>query len=323
MSFLGFLYSQWLARLPYPTASYAGKTIIVTGSNVGLGKEAARHFTRLGASSVILAVRSIDKGNAAKEDIESTTGVSEAIIKVWQLDMASYDSVKEFATRVQQLPRVDIFLANAGVAKGEWTLTEGTETQIAINVISTFLLSLLVLPKLKETATRFNTRPTLSITSSGAHAHTTFPQKFASEGKIFDTLNDEKQVEPNERYPISKLLEIYPVREIAARHPAATFPVTINCINPGLCKSELAREAGWQLAIMKFLFARSTEVGSRTLVHACTQGAETHGGYLSDCRLDEPGPVVTDQDGRKVQPRVWDELARKLETISPGCTSSL
>lgn len=70
---MGFLYSQFFVSLPYPKGSYIGKTIIVTRSNVGLGKEAARHYTRLRASRLILAVRSLDKGNAAKYDIEATT----------------------------------------------------------------------------------------------------------------------------------------------------------------------------------------------------------------------------------------------------------
>jgi NAD(P)-dependent dehydrogenase (short-subunit alcohol dehydrogenase family) len=182
-------------------------------------------------------VRNIEKGNAAKADIESTTRVSKDVVQVWPLDMSSYDNVKEFAKRIRQLPRVDIFLANAGLAKDNWTVTEGRETQITINVISTFLLALLVLPKLKETASKFNTRPTLTITSSGAHSHTKFPEKSAPEGKIFETLNDEQQFRADDRYPLSKLLEIYPVREIAARYPASRFPVTINCVNPGLCKS--------------------------------------------------------------------------------------
>lgn len=61
MFFPSFLYSQLIQTLPYPKASFAGKSVIVTGSNVGLGKEAAR----LGASPLILAVRSLEKGNAA------------------------------------------------------------------------------------------------------------------------------------------------------------------------------------------------------------------------------------------------------------------
>lgn len=74
---------------------------------------------------------------------------------------------------------------------------------------------------------------------------------------------------------------------------------------------------------MKFLLARTTEEGSRTLVHACDQGAESHGAYLSDCKITEPEAVVTDVDGVRVQPRVWDELVGILESIAPGCTKSL
>jgi FlaA1/EpsC-like NDP-sugar epimerase len=56
-----FFYSQLCVNLPYLNASWTGKTVTVTGATVGLGKEAARHFVRLGASKVILAVRTIEK----------------------------------------------------------------------------------------------------------------------------------------------------------------------------------------------------------------------------------------------------------------------
>ena len=50
---MGFIYSQLFAYLPYPTGYHAGQTIVITGSNTGLGKEAARHFARLGASKLV------------------------------------------------------------------------------------------------------------------------------------------------------------------------------------------------------------------------------------------------------------------------------
>jgi len=55
-----------LEKLPPLKADFTGKTIIVVGSNTGLGKEAVRHFVRLNASKVIIAVRSISKGKAAQ-----------------------------------------------------------------------------------------------------------------------------------------------------------------------------------------------------------------------------------------------------------------
>lgn len=115
-----FLYSQLVKSysIPYPTGSFEGKTIIITGGNSGLGKEAARHYARLGASRLILAVRDLDKGHNAKREIESSTQCVASVIQVWKLDMASYASVRKFAARVcNELDRVDIFHANAGVAR--------------------------------------------------------------------------------------------------------------------------------------------------------------------------------------------------------------
>ena len=107
-SILQFLYGQLFTQLPKPTTSFEGKTVIVTGSNVGLGKEAARHITNNNASTVILAVRSLEKGEAAKKDIEASTGKTN-VVKVWQLDMSSYQSVLDFAERAnKELPRLDI-----------------------------------------------------------------------------------------------------------------------------------------------------------------------------------------------------------------------
>ncbi len=74
---------------------------------------------------------------------------------------------------------------------------------------------------------------------------------------------------------------------------------------------------------MKLLLARTTEAGSRTLVHAAGAGAETHGQYLSDCEIMMPSPFVLSQEGRVTQKRVWEELSQKLEKIRPGIMANL
>jgi hypothetical protein len=61
--------------------------------------------------------------------------------------------------------------------------------------------------------------------------------------------------------------------------------VTLNFLTPGLCHSELARDAGWGLAIMKFFLARSTEVGSRTLIAAACAGHDSHGQYMDGGKI--------------------------------------
>ncbi|KAF2878608.1 short-chain dehydrogenase [Massariosphaeria phaeospora] len=324
---LAMLAAQWFKSNPIPTDSYTSQTVIVTGSNVGLGKEAARHFTALGASTVILAVRSVKKGEDAKTDIERTTR-TKGVVQVWQLDMASYASVLDFAARVEkELPRVDIAVLNAGIARLDFEICEQDESQITVNVVSTFLLALALLPKMKATAAQFNKRPTLTIVTSDIHNFTTFEERKAPEGKLFESLSVKEKADMESRYALSKLLEVFSVRAMTNRRPSSQIPVTINCVNPGFCHSELARNAvGVQaimFAVMKFLFARTTEQGSRTLVHAGSQGAETHGQYLSDCKLAAVAPLVPSAEGYQVQERVWTELAAKLEAIKPGVTKNL
>ncbi len=156
------------AHLPYPEGDFKDQTIIVTGANCGLGLEAARHFVRLGASTVILACRSIQKGELAKSDLEKTTH-RKNVVEVWQVDLTSFASVKEFCARANALTRLDIVIENAGIATGNFEQVEGYESTITVNVISTFLMALMILPKLRETATKFNVTPRLTIVSSDAH----------------------------------------------------------------------------------------------------------------------------------------------------------
>lgn len=240
-TFFQFIWNQLLTSLPKPSGSYEGKSVIVTGSNVGLGKEAARHFTRLGASTVILAVRSLPRGQAAKADIEKTTGTKD-VVKVWQLDMSSYQSVIDFAAKAtKELPRLDIAVLNAGVARAEWEVFEKDESTLTVNVVSTFLLALSLLPKMKETASKFNTRPTLTIVASEVHFWAKFPEGSAAEGRIFEQLNAKPEKLTTDhmgnRYQVSKLLDVFGTRAMADRKAAHSIPVTINTVNPGLCHS--------------------------------------------------------------------------------------
>lgn len=235
-SIIGILLRQLVTSIPKPQGSYAGKTVIVTGSNIGLGFEAARHFTRLGATKVILAVRSLQKGEDAKKAIENSTGIK-TVVEVWQLDMSSYKSVLDFAARTEkELERLDIALLNAGISAGKFEIFERDESTITVNVVSTFLLALALLPKLKATSVKFNIRPNLTIVASEVHFVTQFREKDVPEGQIFAKLNEPTD-DMQERYFVSKMMEVLVVRAWADRKPAFQIPVTINLVNPGYCKS--------------------------------------------------------------------------------------
>ena len=198
MALVKFLRDQLFTTLPYPQESAAGQTVIVTGANVGLGFEAAKHFVRLGAAKVILAVRDEEKGEAARRSIHDSEK-GQRVAEVWSLDLCSYESVKQFAERAREtLPRVDVLLENAGVAKYAYSVAEDNETSITVNVVSTFLLALLLLPKLQETAIRYNVTPHLTIVTSNVHFFTQFPEK--SSPDLFNTLADKDTANMADRY---------------------------------------------------------------------------------------------------------------------------
>lgn len=146
---------------------------------MGLGLEAARHFCRLGAAKVILACRDPEKGKVARADIEASCSTSskKGVVEVWQVDMSSFQSVKDFCARADaELDRLDVVVENAGVATGTYVEADGGfESTIAINVVSTFLMLLLLLPKLRRTAARFNVEPKAVIVSSDAHLFVSRP----------------------------------------------------------------------------------------------------------------------------------------------------
>ncbi|KAI9745312.1 MAG: hypothetical protein M1818_001592 [Claussenomyces sp. TS43310] len=321
-----FLRSQKFVTLPYPERKFTGQTIIVTGSNVGMGLEAARHLVRLDAEKVILAVRSLPKGEAAKKSIEGSEK-RPGVVEVWGLDLASYASVKAFAARAETLPRLDVVIENAGIYVFDFETAEEDEATITVNVVSTFLLGLLLLPKLRRTAVTFGTVPVLSFVGSFVHNLTTFPERKAD--NVFVELSDEKKAGMADRYNVSKMLDLLCLRGLAK--DLDTSPkegrVIASLINPGFVDTAIMRNATgvykYFALFMKKLITRTTEEGGRTLVAAAYGGPETHGAYLDDCKPGTVSAFVSSDDGAATQKKVWDELKEKLEKIQPGILQNI
>lgn len=207
-----FLHSQLFRTPPYPTQTFSNQIVIVTGANTGLGLEAARHFYRLNCAKLILAVRTVSKGQSAKEDIVQSNGhrTDADAIEVWPLDMSSTESTLAFAERVNnELPRLDALVENAGINSKKFALVEGKEQTMQVNVLNTFLLALSLLPKLKETAKLATSPPHLTIVTSEAHRLTKFSQINASD--IYEKLNDEKSYNGQKAYVYIPLdLSVFP-----------------------------------------------------------------------------------------------------------------
>lgn len=229
-----FVDRQFIHWPSSPTASFKGQTVIVTGSNTGLGLEAARSITERGASKVIIACRNVEKGNAAARSIQESTSCPPGTVEVWQLDNGSYASVQAFGERAQaELPRLDALLLNAGIGTRKFRMTEDNEETITTNVVSLALLGFMLHSKLSETGKNFNTTAHLSITASELYEDAKFKESQVPAGQIFTTLNDEHRSIMGDRYNVSKLIEIFLVKQMAGMSPVGSSKVAINCVAPG------------------------------------------------------------------------------------------
>lgn len=187
-----FLHTQFVLDIPKPSASFAFKTVIITGANRGLGKEIAKQVIRLGADKVILGCRSSARGTEAKSEIETLLKCSPEIIQVWEVDLESPSSIKDFVLRANALPRLDVFISNAGIGSVGFKVVYDTERTLAVNDIGTFLLALQLIPKLKNTAQDNDTVPHLTVVTSALYDVAKYPEEHG--GDIFTWFKDESRV---------------------------------------------------------------------------------------------------------------------------------
>lgn len=281
------------------TADLSGKTIVVTGGNSGIGKEAAIALTAMGAH-VVMTARNAEKGRAALDELRSRTRGSSGTAEVADLDLASFESVRAFGDGLlEQHPRIDVLLNNAGVVstrRGE--TREGFELTFGVNHLGHFLLTTLLLDRLRHSA------PARVITvASGAH-------RGARSGLDFDDLQLTRRYGAMRAYAASKLANIYFARELARRLDGTG--VTSNALHPGFVASNFAREgdAGRLGEIATSLlrpFAISPARGALTSVHLASSPDVdgVTGEYFYKCKPSRISPAAAD-----------DSAAARLWTVS-------
>ncbi|XP_027131135.1 retinol dehydrogenase 13 isoform X1 [Larimichthys crocea] len=277
-----------------------GKTVLITGANTGIGKETSRDLARRGAR-VVMACRDLTRAEQAAEEIRRSTGNGNVAIR--HLDLASLYSVRQFAKDfLDSEDRLDVLINNAGVMMCPKSLTEdGFETQLAVNHLGHFLLTNLLLPKLKSSA-----HSRVVTVSSIAHrgGHIDFDDLFFSR-KPYSSLQSYKQ---------SKLANILFTRELARRLRGSG--VSSFCLHPGVIFTELGRHfqssfpvLGLLLIPPSLLLMKTPAQGSQTTVYcAVTPGLEELSGrYFSDCAEKKVAPEGRDDE---VARRLWEESAR-------------
>jgi NAD(P)-dependent dehydrogenase (short-subunit alcohol dehydrogenase family) len=316
-----------------PPGSFTNQTVLITGANTGLGFATAQHILNLGASKVILGVRTVSKGNDAKARLEAATTNLTAEIEVWEVDLSSFASVKAFAARAEKLQRLDAAILNAGLASGKFQLSdEGWEMQMQVNVLSTALLGLLLLPILIRTRNTFpEWRPHLVVVGSDIHADCKFEERKSE--NVLEAMNDEALWEksmkagPVERYATSKLLGMYAALKLARITPMINGEpaIVVDIVAPGFCKSELlSREEGapFLLVAVQSMVGRTLEEGSKTLVDAALRGPEAHGKFLDHQKIARMAPLIVSEEGEKIRTQVWGEILGVLGRIAPEILST-
>ncbi|KAB8293740.1 hypothetical protein EYC80_009225 [Monilinia laxa] len=293
-----------------------GKTVIVTGSNTGIGLEVARQLLDVGVSKLILAVRSANKGEEAKRNLLSGRRAGKQTIEIWSLDLSSYDSIIALVDRAKTLERLDIFVHNAGIQKMKLEInpTTGHDEIIQVNYLATALLTILLLPVIRSKNTPLQPGR-LVITGSDASAMAKFKEQ--NSVPLLPSFNEPKYFDPQDRYFTSKLLGQFFLTELAKRVPASV--AIVNTASPGLCHgSQLNREAngtvpGFIFGVIKRVLGRSPDVGARNITDAAVKhGMDSHGEYLEDGKIQPMAPIIYKTQGKRIASQLWQETMDDL-----------
>ncbi len=225
-----------------------GKTIVVTGGNSGLGYESVKAFAGKGAE-VVLASRSVDKGEEAKMKIQKD--VPEGKIKVMQLDLGDLESVRNFASAFKSAyKKLDVLLNNAGIMMTPYfTTKDGFEGQFGTNHLGHFALTGLLMDVLLHTE-----GARIVNVSSGAHKN----------GKMdFDNLqfSEGREYSPMKAYGRSKLSNLLFTYELQRKLEAAKKDTIAVAAHPGVAMTNLARhlEGKFLFKILSPLFKRMAQ----------------------------------------------------------------
>jgi len=249
----------------------SGKVIIVTGGNSGLGYESVKAFAEKGAE-VILATRSIEKGETAKQQIGNVKGK----IVIMQLDLMDFASVKSFADNFsKKYTRLDVLLNNAGIMTTPYFLTkDGLEAQNGTNHFGHFALTGQLFNLIKNT-------PDSRVVNVSSMAHKQGKMDFGN--LLFE---NGKGYSPIKSYGRSKLLNLLFTYELQRKIEAAKINSIAVAAHPGVSNTNLARFLEDKL-IFKILkpmmmpFMQSQDMGAlpqiRASVDLNVKGSEYYG----------------------------------------------
>ena len=241
--------SDWTAAdLP----SFAGRTVIVTGANSGLGLVTARELARVGAKT-ILAVRNLDKGEAAAAEMSGE-------VEVRKLDLGDLASIRDFADSFSPETSVDVLINNAGIMAVPYALTvDGFESQIGTNHLGHFALTNLLLPRITD-----------RVVTVASFMH------LSGYVSLKDLNWKSRPYLAWPAYGQSKLANLMFTTELQRRLDAAGSPLTALAAHPGYSATNLQGHTGSKLGstamgMANRFMAADADFGARQTLYAASQ----------------------------------------------------
>ena len=257
-----------------------GKTVILTGANTGIGKQTTLELARRGAH-VVMACRDAGRGAEARAEIAAAAG-GKGSLEVRTLDLGSFDSIRAFAEKANaDLARIDVLVNNAGVFPQKLTKTaDGFEAQFGVNHLGHFLLTNLLLDKLKSSAPARIVHLTSMLHKNGTID--------------FESFRGDKPYKASEAYNQSKLANLLFSNELARRLEGTG--VTSNAVHPGAISTDITRDMPWIVRkLIGFMF-KGVEHGAQgpVMLVADPALAGATGRYWKETDEQEPSDEARD-----------------------------
>ncbi|KAI1461933.1 NAD(P)-binding protein [Annulohypoxylon moriforme] len=318
-----FVKNQFCSKPEKPpkTTDLTGKVALITGSNTGLGFEAAKQMLELRLSHLIIAVRSSAKGEAAAEKLR--TQFPKATIEVMLVDMSRYDSIQDFARRVEvQVPRLDIVILNAGIMNLKYNTVPSTghEEIIQINYLSTILLATLLLPILKSRSP-VGTPGRLTIVNAALALTAQLPTTKGHKS-LLEALDDPKLFPSysDKQYNASKVLaQMWAYKMLDY---VSADDVIVNLVCPGFVKGTQLGSGDVSIFIKPIMAlfaassARNVSDGASTYLDAALiKGKESHGSFCMSWKISPYNSFLYTPEGREAVEKLWQETMDELEFV--------
>jgi len=258
-----------------------GRVVLVTGSTDGIGRATAQDLARRGAS-VLLHGRDRKKGERVEEEVRRLSGNRN--LDLFIADFSSPAQVRQMAGEVEQkYDRLHVLINNAGTFRSQREITEdGLEATFAVNYLSAFQLTNLLLPLIKKSAPS-------RIVNLASVAHWN--------GRVdWQNLQGERSYDGFSAYALSKLGMVLFTYALAERLKGSG--VTANCLHPGVIKTKLLRAGFGDYP------GESPEKGARTPVYLAASGEVegVSGQYFENCRPRGSSPQSYN---RRLQEEFW------------------